>query len=137
MPPNLTSSSTGWRSPVILLMAMAAVMQIGFAAWTNLSNNFAVEILGFSGREIGIQQSVREIPGFMAFAAVFFLLIMREQTLAYISLLLLGGAVAVTGYYPTFTGFSPNHTDIFDRISLLRNHASVIEPAMVAKKNCP
>ena len=86
-------------------MAMAGVMQIGFAAWTNLSNNFAVEILGFTGREIGIQQSVREIPGFMAFAAVFFLLLMREQTLAYISLLLLGGAVAVTGYYPTFSGF--------------------------------
>jgi predicted MFS family arabinose efflux permease len=105
MPSIMTSSSTGWRSPVILLMAMAAVMQIGFAAWTNLSNNFAVEILGFTGREIGIQQSVREIPGFMAFAAVFFLLIMREQTLAYISLLLLGGAVAVTGYYSTFSGF--------------------------------
>ena len=99
------SSAKGWRSPVILLMAMAAVMQIAFAAWTNLTNNFAVEILSFSGREIGIQQSVREIPGFMAFAAIFFLLLMREQTLAYISLLLLGAAVAVTGYYPSYTGF--------------------------------
>ncbi len=105
MPSNLDQSATGWRSRVILLMAMAAVMQIGFAAWTNLTNNFAVEILSFSGREIGIQQSVREIPGFMAFAAVFFLLIMREQTLAFLSLLMLGGAIAITGYFPTFTGF--------------------------------
>ena len=80
-------------------------MQIAFAGWTTLSNNFAVELLSFSGREIGIQQSIREIPGFLAFAAIYFLFIMREQTLAFASLLLLGGAVAVTGYYPTFTGF--------------------------------
>jgi predicted MFS family arabinose efflux permease len=96
---------SGWLTPVVLLMAMGAVMQIAFAAWTNLTNNFAVEILSFSGREIGIQQSVREIPGFMAFAAIFLLFLVREQTLAFLSLLLLGGAVAVTGYYPTFTGF--------------------------------
>ncbi len=89
----------------MLLMAMAATMQIGFAAWVNLSNNFAVEVLQFSGREIGIQQSIREIPGFMAFAAVYLLFVMREQTLAFVSLLMLGGAIALTGYYPTFTGF--------------------------------
>ncbi len=97
--------ASDWRTPVVLLMSMAAVMQIGFAAWINLSNNFAVEALSFTGREIGLQQSIREIPGFMAFAAVFFLFIMREQTLAFISLILLGGAIAVTGYYPTYTGF--------------------------------
>ncbi len=68
-------------------------------------NNFAVEVLSFSGREIGIQQSIREIPGFLSFAAVFLLLLGREQTWAYISLILLAGAAAVTGYFPTFTGF--------------------------------
>jgi hypothetical protein len=86
-------------------MAMAAVMQISFAPWMLMVNNFAVEVLSFSGREIGIQQSIREIPGFLSFAAVFLLLLGREQTWAYISLLLLAGAAAVTGYFPTFTGF--------------------------------
>ncbi len=86
-------------------MGMAAVMQIGFAPWLLMVNNFAVEVLSFSGREIGIQQSIREIPGFLSFAAVFLLLLGREQTWAYISLLLLGAAAAVTGYFPTFTGF--------------------------------
>ncbi len=105
MPVSNISEASGWRSPIILLIAMTAAMQIGFASWMNLTNNFAVEMLSFSGREIGIQQSVREIPGFMAFAAIYFLFIMREQTLALLSLALLGGAVAVTGYYPTFTGF--------------------------------
>ncbi|MEM7214202.1 MAG: MFS transporter [Pseudomonadota bacterium] len=86
-------------------MAMAGVMQIAFAAWMAMTNNFAVEVLSFTGREIGIQQSIREIPGFLSFAAVFLLLFGREQTWAYVSLLLLGGAAAVTGMFPSFTGF--------------------------------
>jgi len=93
------------QTPAIALMAMAAMMQIAFAAWMLLINNFAVETLNFTGQEIGIQQSVREIPGFMAFAAVFLLFIGREQTLLYVSMILLGLGSAYTGYFPTFTGF--------------------------------
>ncbi|MES0811007.1 MFS transporter [Roseibium sp. SCPC15] len=96
---------SGWRSPAVLLMIMAGAMQLSFAAWWNLMNNFAVQELDFTGREIGIQQSIREIPGFLSFLAVYLLLVMREQTLAYVSLLLLGLGVAVTGYFPTAMGF--------------------------------
>ncbi|MCK7614901.1 MFS transporter [Roseibium sediminicola] len=96
---------TGWRSPAVLLMIMAGAMQLSFAAWWNLMNNFAVQELDFTGREIGIQQSIREIPGFLSFLAIYLLLLMREQTLAYVSLLLLGVGVAVTGYFPTAMGF--------------------------------
>ncbi len=103
--PTADTSKKPWQTPAILLMVMAAVMQIAFAAWMALTNNFAVEVLAFSGKEIGIQQSIREIPGFLSFAAVFLLLFGREQTWAYISLLLLGGAAAVTGMFPSFTGF--------------------------------
>ncbi|PLX37343.1 MAG: MFS transporter [Hyphomicrobiales bacterium] len=85
-------------------MIMAAVMQLSFATWWTLLNNFAVDAVGFTGKEIGIQQSVREIPGFLSFTAVFVLLIMREQTLALVSLLLLGIGVALTGYLPSFWG---------------------------------
>jgi len=99
------SSLTGWRSPAVLLMIMAGAMQLSFAGWWNLMNNFAVQELAFTGREIGIQQSIREIPGFLSFAAIFLLLIMREQSLAYISLALLGIGVAATGYFPTEIGF--------------------------------
>ncbi|MEQ9331379.1 MFS transporter [Thalassobaculum sp.] len=98
-------ATTGWRSPLVMLMIMAAAMQLSFAAWWNLMNNFAVHELDFTGREIGIQQSIREIPGFLSFLAVYFLLVMREQTLAYLSLLLLGIGVAATGYFPTLWGF--------------------------------
>ncbi|MCC2112674.1 MAG: MFS transporter [Hyphomicrobiales bacterium] len=85
-------------------MIMAAAMQLSFAAWWALLNNFAVDVIGFTGREIGIQQSLREIPGFMAFAAVFVLLILREQTFALLSLLLLAAGVAATGYFPSAIG---------------------------------
>lgn len=99
------ASKEDWRTPALLLMLMAAAMQLAFASWNSLMNNFAVNVLSFTGKEIGIQQSIREIPGFLSFAAVFLLFAMREQTLAMISLLLLGAGVAATGYFPTAMGF--------------------------------
>ncbi len=88
-----------------MLMIMSGTMQLSFAGWWNLMNNFAVHELAFTGREIGIQQTIREIPGFLSFAAVFMLLLMREQTLALASLALLGIGVAATGYFPSEYGF--------------------------------
>jgi len=99
------ANSNDWRTPALLLMLMAAAMQLAFASWNSLMNNFAVSVLSFTGKEIGIQQSIREIPGFLSFAAVFLLFAMREQTLAMVSLLLLGAGVAATGYFPTAMGF--------------------------------
>ncbi|NRG17989.1 MFS transporter [Rhizobiales bacterium] len=99
------AKAKGWRSPVVMLMIMAGAMQLSFAAWWNLMNNFAVHELDFTGREIGIQQSIREIPGFLAFTAIYLLLVMREQTLAFLSLIFLGVGVAATGYFPTTWGF--------------------------------
>ncbi len=90
--------------PVIFLMALAFVNTLGFAGWQTLFNNFAKEAAGFTGAEIGLSQTIREIPGFLAFTAIFWFLVMREQTVAYLSLLILGGGIAITGYYPTLTG---------------------------------
>ncbi len=95
----------GIRSPAAMLIFMSGACYFAFAAWSNLLNNFAVEEIGFTGREIGILQSIREIPGFLAFTAVFVLLILREQTFAILSLLVLGAGVAVTGYFPSIWGF--------------------------------
>jgi len=44
-------------------------------------NNFVVERANFGGIEIGILQSLREVPGFLAFTTVFVLLILKEQFL--------------------------------------------------------
>jgi predicted MFS family arabinose efflux permease len=90
--------------PVYFLMALAFINYLGFAGWQTLFNNFAKEAAGFTGAEIGLSQTVREIPGFLAFTAIFWFLVMREQTVAYVSLIILGGGIAITGLFPTLTG---------------------------------
>jgi hypothetical protein len=93
-----------WRQPVALLFLMAAAMPLSFAVWSALLNNFVVEAAGFTGVEIGWLHSVREIPGFLAVGVIAVLLLMREQTLALVSLTLLGVATAFTAWFPTFGG---------------------------------
>ena len=97
-------TAQNWRTPFVMLMVMSAAMQLSFASWWTLLNNFAVNEIGFTGREIGIQQSIREIPGFLAFTAIFVLLLMREQVFALLSLLILGVGVAITGLMPSVWG---------------------------------
>lgn len=84
--------------PWILLLNLAAILSLANAVWLALLNNYAVERAGFTGLEIGILQSVREIPGFLAFGVLIVLAFMREQRLAYISLVLLGLGVMATGF---------------------------------------
>ncbi len=93
-----------WQRPDILLLLLAFAVPLSFAAWQALLNNFAIEQAAFTGREIGILQSLREIPGFLSFGVVFLLLLVREQTLALLSLLLLGLGTALTGFFPSVVG---------------------------------
>ncbi len=94
---KLNNLRGSWRRPEVLLFLMAGAVPLAFATWQALINNFAVERAQFTGAEIGILQSLREVPGFLSFAVVFLILIWREQTLAYLSLLLLGIGTALTG----------------------------------------
>lgn len=101
----MSSSSLRWhQQPHILLMITAAAMPISFVSWTALINNFAVEQAAFSGREIGILQSLREVPGFLSFLVVYLLLFFREQRLCLVTLGLLGIGTAMTGFYPQVIG---------------------------------
>jgi hypothetical protein len=87
-------------NPQALLLAMAFVMPLVFSVWNALLNNFVVEQAQFTGAEIGILQSLREVPGFLAFTAVFVLLVLREQTFALLSLAVMCIGVALTGWLP-------------------------------------
>ena len=93
-----------WKTPHNLLILMSVAMPIAFSAWAALLNNFVVEQAAFTGIEIGILQSLREVPGFLAFTTVFVLLILREQTFAVVALAVLGVGVALAGFFPTATG---------------------------------
>ncbi len=82
------------------LILSSIVMSLSFSAWLVLLNNFTIQEAAFTGKEIGLLHSFREIPGFLAFTAVFLLLLVSEQTLALISLCLLTIGVAITGLFP-------------------------------------
>lgn len=86
------------------LAVLTAASMIGLQGYTILFNNFAVEVVGLEGRHVGIIQSFREVPGFLALLAVYVMLVIREHRLSALSILLLGAGVAVTGLMPTFGG---------------------------------
>ena len=97
---NLTKLSKFRHNPQFLLLAMAFVMPLVFSVWNALLNNFVVEKAQFNGAEIGMLQSLREVPGFLAFTAVFLLLVLKEQTLALVALAVMCIGVAATGWLP-------------------------------------
>lgn len=88
----------------ILIYLFAIAVPISFATWMSLLNNFVVEVASFDGAKIGILQSLREIPGLLAFTVLFVLIIFAQQRLAYISLIFLGIGTALTGFFPSTTG---------------------------------
>jgi len=87
-----------------LLYLLAAAVPFSFVAWSALLNNFVVEVAHFDGEKIGMLQSIREIPGLLAFSIVFVLLIFRQQTAVYLSLFLLGFGTLITGFFPSTWG---------------------------------
>ena len=93
-----------WKRPEILLMLMAAVSPLSFATWQSLLNNFAIDRAAFTGANMGMLQSLREVPGFLSFAVVFLLLLMTEQTVLVVSIAVLGIGTAVTGLFPSVIG---------------------------------
>lgn len=93
-----------WQNPFVFLAIASIVMSITFAGWMAMLNNFVVEQAAFTGAEIGMLQSLREIPGFLAFTAVFVLLVFTEQVFALIALCLLSIGVAITGLFPSIYG---------------------------------
>ncbi len=97
-------SEEHWKTRERCLILMAAAAPFSFSIWMTLLNNFTVEVAQFGGHEIGILQSIREIPGFLAFTAVFILLLIREQIFALLALSLMGVGVAITGYLPSEYG---------------------------------
>jgi predicted MFS family arabinose efflux permease len=93
------------RNPMYrYLIVLTISSTVGLQAWRTLFNNFAVEIGGLDGNHIGMIQSVREIPGFLALLAVFMIRFIKEHRLSASSILTLGLGVAITGLFPSYFG---------------------------------
>jgi hypothetical protein len=95
------SLKTGLNEPKTLLFLLTIGNTVAFATWQVLLNNFVIERASFSGEQIGILQSLREVPGFLAFTAVWIMLILRQQFFALVALFTLGFGTAITATYPS------------------------------------
>ncbi|MGV2871790.1 MFS transporter [Colwellia sp. E150_009] len=93
-----------FNQPEHLLLAMAFTMPLVFSVWMVLLNNFVIEKASFTGVEIGILQSLREVPGFLAFTVIYVLLFIKEQRLALLSLAITSLGVFLTGFFPSVVG---------------------------------
>lgn len=86
------------------LMLLVIAATAGLQGWRTLFNNFAVEEVGINGFQVGVIQSVREIPGFLALLVVYLLLVIKEHRLSAFAVLFVGLGVALTGFFPSFIG---------------------------------
>ncbi len=88
------------------LMVLTIASMMGLQTWRTLFNNFAVDTAFLEGDHIGIIQSVREIPGFLALLAIFVIRFVKEHRLSAFSIITLGAGVGLTGYFPSFSGLA-------------------------------
>jgi hypothetical protein len=93
------------QNPMYLYLIILTISStVGLQVWRTLFNNFAVEVAGLDGNHVGMIQSVREIPGFLALLAIYAILVIKEHRLSALSILVLGIGVAITGLFPAYTG---------------------------------
>ncbi len=93
------------KNPIyIYILILTLCSTGGLQASRILFDNFAVHVIHLEGHHIGIIQSIREIPGFLAFTVIYILLFVREQRFASLSVLLLGIGLSITGLFPSFPG---------------------------------
>lgn len=88
----------------LYLAVLTISSTIGLQTWLTLFNNFAVDIAGLGGNHIGVIQSLREVPGFLALLAVYIIMVLREYRLSVLSILVLGLGLALTGFFPSYPG---------------------------------
>jgi len=85
------------RSALVTVMFTNALLSLGFQLWRSLFNNFAVADLGVRADQMGLIQSIREVPGLLGFGVAFLALLLSEMRLAAWSVVLMGIGVAMTG----------------------------------------
>lgn len=93
-----------YRRPEAILVLMAFASMMTFSTWMAVAANFVIEVVKFDGSDNGWMHTVREIPGFMAFLAIFIYALIREQSFGLMSLFLLGLGSALTADFPTQQG---------------------------------
>jgi hypothetical protein len=125
------------ENKMVLIYVLAATAPIASSTWTALLNNFVIEKASFTGVEIGILQSFREVPGFLAFASIFVLLFLRQQTFTVLSLIMLGVGTAMTGFFPTAIGLYCSTVIMSVGFHYLETMRDALHLQWLSKKDAP
>jgi len=88
----------------LYLIVLSICSTSGLQCWQTLFDNFSVNVVGLEGHHIGVLQSVREIPGFLALLVTYVILIIKEHRLSALSVIILGAGLFATGFLPSFSG---------------------------------
>lgn len=86
------------------LIVLTICSTAGLQCWRTLFDNFSVNVVELDGNHIGVLQSVREIPGFLALLVTYVILIIKEHRLSALSIIILGAGIFMTGFFPSFYG---------------------------------
>ena len=86
------------------LIVLTICSTAGLQCWRTLFDNFSVNVVGLNGQHIGVLQSVREIPGFLALLVAYVILIIKEHKLSALSIIIFGAGIFATGLLPSFYG---------------------------------
>ena len=94
------------RPMLRFLLVLTVASLAGLQGWRTLFNNFAVEVAGLGGDQVGMIQAVREVPGFLALLAVWVMVVIAEHRLSALSIVVLGLGTAATGLFPSYLGLA-------------------------------
>lgn len=86
------------------LMVLVICASAGLQGWMAMITNFATDVVKVNGFQMGLTQSIREIPGFLTFLAMFVLLILKEHKLSAVSVIIMGVGIGATGFFTSLTG---------------------------------
>ncbi|EAT14177.1 MFS transporter [Desulfuromonas acetoxidans] len=100
----MIKSDFGQPAMLKFLILLTIASSMGLQTWMILFNNFAVDVAGLNGQQVGVIGSVREIPGLLALLVVYVLLVISEHRLAALSVVVVGVGSVVTGFLPSYGG---------------------------------
>ncbi|UCF10751.1 MAG: MFS transporter [Candidatus Bipolaricaulota bacterium] len=83
------------RKLLLFVFAASLTLTFGHQVWQAMFNNFAVEEIGVGPQAVGWIQSVREVPGLLAFVVAFLALVITEMRVMALGLIFLGSGIAL------------------------------------------
>jgi predicted MFS family arabinose efflux permease len=89
---------TSKKGIITRLIAGNLLLYFGFSVWRSLFNNFAIEELAVRADQIGLIQSIREIPGLLGFWLAFVALVLSEMQVISLSTVVMGLGLMATAW---------------------------------------